>query len=514
MAIADFNQTAQNVESMFHSLFCGAMLFLNLLQPGIPQPTVSIKGSCRSKHRLHNILQQDTMSLKQITPISTLRENFLKAVETNQILIVLDETCSGITEKIPKCLFEAGYCKDGKKIGCAEPKRMAPKKRAMKTAEEMETQVGMEVGYSIPFEDGMSEGTVIKYMTDELLLRELLHEPDLQSYGVIILDEADERTVYTDILFGLFKQMLRNRPDLKLIVTSVTDEAEKFSDFFDSAPIFINPGRRFLVKISHTSFPVADYVEESVAKILHIHLTKGTGDILVFLTGQDEIETAQRRLTERIGNLDSEVAKLIVLPMYENIPSDMEAKIYEPTPPRARKVILTTSIAETSRVVDNIIYVVDTGFCKQNFYEARTETESLVVVPISRSSADRRAGRAGRVAPGKCYRLYTAWCYQHDLEENTVHEIQRVNLSDVILILKALGVDDFGNFGFLDRPSPMSLIFGFRQLYALGALNYTFEVTNVGWQLVQLPMHVVMANELLKAPEDAADDKTNIKPAF
>nr|NVI75432.1 lethal (2) 37Cb [Cucujiformia] len=210
---------------------------------------------------------------------------------------------------------------------------------AARVAQEMNVKLGNEVGYAIRFEDCTSERTIIKYMTDGTLHREFLSEPDLQSYSVMIIDEAHERTLHTDILFGLVKDIARFRSDLKLLISSATLDAQKFSEFFDSAPIFRIPGRRFPVDIYYTKAPEADYVDACVISVLQIHATQPLGDVLVFLTGQDEIETCQELLTDRIRRLGSKVKELIILPVYANLPSDMQAKIFEPTPPNARKVI-------------------------------------------------------------------------------------------------------------------------------------------------------------------------------
>nr|NVI75421.1 lethal (2) 37Cb [Cucujiformia] len=218
---------------------------------------------------------------------------------------------------------------------------------AARVAQEMNVKLGNEVGYAIRFEDCTSERTIIKYMTDGTLHREFLSEPDLQSYSVMIIDEAHERTLHTDILFGLVKDIARFRSDLKLLISSATLDAQKFSEFFDSAPIFRIPGRRFPVDIFYTKAPEADYVDACVISVLQIHASQPLGDVLVFLTGQDEIETCQELLTDRIRRLGSKVKELIILPVYANLPSDMQAKIFEPTPPNARKVILATNIAET-----------------------------------------------------------------------------------------------------------------------------------------------------------------------
>lgn len=368
---------------------------------------------------------------------------------------------------------------------------------ASRVAQEMGVKLGNEVGYAIRFEDCTSERTVIKYMTDGTLHREFLSEPDLQSYSVMIIDEAHERTLHTDILFGLVKDIARFRPELKLLISSATLDVTKFSEFFDDAPVYQIPGRRFPVDIYYTKAPEADYVDACVVSVLQIHVTQPLGDILVFLTGQDEIETCHELLQDRVRRLGSKVKELLILPLYANLPSDMQAKIFEPTPPGARKVVLATNIAETSLTIDNIIYVIDPGFAKQNHFNSRTGMESLMIVPISKASANQRAGRAGRVAAGKCFRLYTAWSYKHELEDNTVPEIQRINLGNAVLMLKALGINDLVHFDFLDPPPHETLVLALEQLYALGALNHHGELTKLGRRMAELPVDPMMAKMVL-----------------
>ena len=445
--------------------------------------------------------EKKKMTLKEVKeslPVFPFREGLLEAIKEHQILIIEGETGSGKTTQIPQYLYEAGYTENGeKKIGCTQPRRVAAMSVSARVAEEMGVKLGNEVGYSIRFEDCTSERTVLKYMTDGMLLREFLGEPDLSSYNVMIIDEAHERTLHTDILFGLIKDIARFRTDLKLLISSATLDAEKFSEFFDDAPIFRIPGRRFPVDIFYTKAPEADYIDACVVTILQIHVTQPLGDILVFLTGQEEIETCQELLTERTRALGSKIRELVIVPIYANLPSDMQSKVFEKTPPGARKVVLATNIAETSLTIDNIIYVIDPGFNKQNSYNARTGMESLIVTPVSKASANQRAGRAGRVAAGKCFRLFTAWAYQHELEDNTVPEIQRVNLGNVVLLLKSLGINDLIHFDFLDPPPHETLVLALEQLYALGALNHMGELTKLGRRMAEFPCDPMMSKMIL-----------------
>ena len=455
--------------------------------------------------------EKKKMTLKEVKeslPVFPFRDSLLAAIEEHQILIVEGETGSGKTTQIPQYLYEAGYTENGeKKIGCTQPRRVAAMSVSARVAEEMGVKLGNEVGYSIRFEDCTSERTVLKYMTDGMLLREFLGEPDLSSYNVMIIDEAHERTLHTDILFGLIKDIARFRSDLKLLISSATLDAEKFSEFFDGAPIFRIPGRRFPVDIMYTKAPEADYIDACVVTVLQIHVTQPLGDILVFLTGQEEIETCQELLTERTRALGSKIRELVIVPIYANLPSDMQAKVFEKTPPGARKVVLATNIAETSLTIDNIIYVIDPGFNKQNSYNARTGMESLIVTPVSKASANQRAGRAGRVAAGKCFRLYTAWAYQHELEDNTVPEIQRVNLGNVVLLLKSLGINDLIHFDFLDPPPHETLVLALEQLYALGALNHLGELTKLGRRMAEFPCDPMMSKMILASEKYKCSDE-------
>merc|ERR1719154_404015 len=439
--------------------------------------------------------------VKESLPVFPFRQDLIDAVKEHQVLIIEGETGSGKTTQIPQFLHEAGLTDGGKKIGCTQPRRVAAMSVAARVAEGMGGKLGNEVGYSIRFEDCTTERTKIKYMTDGMLLREFLQNPLLEAYSVMIIDEAHERTLHTDILFGLIKDIIRTRSDLKLLISSATLDSEKFSEFFDDAPVFRIPGRRYPVNMYYTKTPEANYIDAAVVTILQIHVTQKLGDILVFLTGQEEIEAAQELLMERTKALGNKIRELIVLPIYANLPTDMQGKIFEPTPPNARKVILATNIAETSLTIDGIAYVIDPGYSKQNFFNPRSGMESLVVCPISRASANQRAGRAGRVGPGKCFRLYTRWAFEKEMEENTVPEIQRVNLGNVVLQLKSLNIDDLVNFEYLDPPPSESLLLALEQLYALKALNFKGELTHVGRKMAELPVDPMMSKMILAADQ-------------
>lgn len=437
---------------------------------------------------------------RKTLPVYEYRQIFLDAVKEHQVMVVVGETGSGKTTQLPQYLYEAGWCTDGKKVGCTQPRRVAAMSVAARVAEEVGVKLGNEVGYAIRFEDSTTEKTALKYMTDGMLLREFLTEPDLNGYSVLMIDEAHERTLHTDILFGLLKDIARGRPDLRLLISSATLDAQKFADFFDDAPILNIPGRTYDVEMNYSLQPEANYLSAAITTVFQIHLSQPMpGDILVFLTGQDEIEQAEQSLQETAKKLGSAAPELMICPIYASLPTDLQQKIFDVTPPKVRKVVLATNIAETSLTIDNIVYVIDPGYVKENRYTPATNMESLVAVPISRASANQRAGRAGRTGPGKAFRLYTKWAYYNDLPESTTPEIQRTNLCGVMLMLKSLGINDLVNFDFLDPPSPDMIIRSLEQLYALGALNDKGELTKIGRQMAEFPTDPMLAKAVLAA---------------
>lgn len=429
-------------------------------------------------------------------PIWKLREELIKAVTDNQILIVIGETGSGKTTQITQYLSEAGLTSRGK-IGCTQPRRVAAMSVAKRVAEEFGCRLGQEVGYTIRFEDCTSPETLIKYMTDGMLLRECLMDLDLKSYAVIMLDEAHERTIHTDVLFGLLKQAVTKRPELKLIVTSATLDAVKFSQYFFEAPIFTIPGRTFPVEVLYTKEPETDYLDASLITVMQIHLREPPGDVLLFLTGQEEIDTACEILYERMKSLGPDVPELIILPVYSALPSEMQTRIFDPAPPGSRKVVIATNIAETSLTIDGIFYVVDPGFVKQKVYNSKTGMDSLVVTPISQAQAKQRAGRAGRTGPGKCYRLYTERAYRDEMLPTPVPEIQRTNLATTVLQLKTMGINDLLHFDFMDAPPVESLIMALEQLHSLSALDDEGLLTRLGRRMAEFPLEPNLSKMLI-----------------
>ncbi|KAG8654420.1 probable pre-mRNA-splicing factor ATP-dependent RNA helicase DEAH5 [Manihot esculenta] len=443
---------------------------------------------------------------RQSLPIYKLKKELIQAVHDNQVLVVIGETGSGKTTQVTQYLAEAGYTTRGK-IGCTQPRRVAAMSVAKRVAEEFGCRLGEEVGYAIRFEDCTGPDTVIKYMTDGMLLREILIDDNLSQYSVIMLDEAHERTIHTDVLFGLLKQLVKRRPDLRLIVTSATLDAEKFSGYFFNCNIFTIPGRTFPVEILYTKQPESDYLDAALITVLQIHLTEPEGDVLLFLTGQEEIDFACQSLYERMKGLGKNVPELIILPVYSALPSEMQSRIFEPAPPGKRKVVVATNIAEASLTIDGIFYVIDPGFAKQNVYNPKQGLDSLVITPISQASAKQRAGRAGRTGPGKCYRLYTESAYRNEMSPTSIPEIQRINLGFTTLTMKAMGINDLLSFDFMDPPSPQALISAMEQLYSLGALDEEGLLTKLGRKMAEFPLDPPLSKMLLASVDLGCSDE-------
>ena len=283
---------------------------------------------------------------------------------------------------------------------------------------------------------------------------------------------------------------------------SATMDAEKFQKYFEGAPLLDVPGRMYPVDIYYTEEPEEDYVEGAIKTVVQIHAHEEEGDILLFLTGEEEIENAWNDIREEVEKLNS-VGTLNVIPLYSTLPPAQQSKIFEPAPPKnklgipGRKWIVATNIAETSVTIDGVVYVIDPGFSKQKVYNPRLRIESLLVSPISRASAKQRSGRAGRTKPGKCYRLYTEDSYKKDLEENTIPEVLRSNLCQVVLTLKKLGIDDLVHFDFMDPPAPETLMRALEELNFLGALDDEWNLTKLGDQMTQFPLDPVYAKIVL-----------------
>ncbi|CAO2842930.1 unnamed protein product [Amaranthus hypochondriacus] len=383
----------------------------------------------------------------------------------------------------------------------------------------MGVRLGEEVGYVIRFEDVTTLGvTRIKFLTDGVLLREMMDDPLLSKYSVIMVDEAHERSISTDVVLGLLKKIQRRRPELRLVISSATIEAKSIASFFrgskkhrgtedkmvpNTEPAIISvEGRGFNVEINYVQEPVSDYIQAAVSTVIMIHKQKTVGDILVFLTGQDDIEAAVQLLNEEAQSFDKSTGELLVLRLYSGLPRTEQDFVFSPTPRGKRKVIISTNIAETSLTLEGIVYVVDSGFSKQRFYDPMSDIENLVVAPISRASARQRAGRAGRVRPGKCYRLYTEEYYVNKMSAEGIPEMQRSTLVSCVIQLKALGIDNILGFDWPASPSPEAMIRAFEVLYSLNVLDDDAKLTSpTGFQVAEIPLDPMLSKAILASNE-------------
>jgi ATP-dependent RNA helicase DHX8/PRP22 len=454
-------------------------------------------------------------------PIRSFQSQILEAVSHNNIVIILGDTGSGKTTQLPQIIEDCGLVKEGYQIGITQPRRVAAVSVARRVAKERNVQVGQEVGYKVRFEDNTSKTTKISYMTDGLLLRELYEDPILAKYAVIILDEAHERPLNADILFALLKElavgprkaMNEDLPPLKLIIMSATLEVDKFRNYFCNCPVLSIPGRQYPVKVIHSlEDQTADYESSAIDLVLDIHCSQPPGDILVFLTGQVEIERACKALHLAICSLDRQsCGDLLILPLFASLPPDIQSQVFAPPPIGARRCIIATNIAETSVTIDGIVYVIDSGVFKQKEYDPETGIDSLKVRCISKVQATQRAGRAGRTRPGICYRLYT-----HDTFDSMIDtaspEINRTCLSGAVLYLKSLPVEiNVLEFNFIDKPEREGLEDALRQLYILDAIDQNGVIREMGRSMARLPLDPCLARAVLAARSlDCIDDVVTV----
>ena len=437
---------------------------------------------------------------REALPIYQVKTQLLQVIRENQVVVIVGETGSGKTTQLTQYLLEDGYGKRGK-IGCTQPRRVAAMSVAKRVSEEHGCKLGTTVGYAIRFEDCTSDETQIKYMTDGVLLRETLSSKYLDEYSCVVMDEAHERSLNTDVLFGILKAVVRTRLDFKLIVTSATLDSDKFAAYYGGCAQFHIPGRTYKVETYFSKSTCPDYVEAAVRKIIEIHLqnTGVKGDILVFMTGQEDITGTCELVAERIGQLGQDIPPLLLLPMYSQLPADLQAKIFEPAEEGQRKCIVCTNIAETSLTVNGILFVVDSGFCKMNVFNPRVGMDALTLTPIAQANANQRSGRAGRTAPGYCWRMYTEVQYKLELLPTQVPDIQRTNLGNVVLLLKSLGVEDITSFEFMDQPPRDNLINSMYQLWVLGAIDGDARLTDLGRKMSNYPLDPALSKMLITA---------------
>uniref|UniRef100_A0A3Q3WDQ4 RNA helicase n=1 Tax=Mola mola TaxID=94237 RepID=A0A3Q3WDQ4_MOLML len=475
---------------------------------------------------MSKLTRWDSKDESKRLPIYQTKASLIQAVKDSTFLVVIGETGSGKTTQLPQYLFQAGFCKDGK-IGITQPRRVAAITVAQRVAEEMQCTLGRQVGYQVRFDDCTSQGTVVKYMTDGCLLREILADPVLSQYSVIVLDEVHERSLNTDIVLGLLKKNFSNPAQatkgrsfpLKVVVMSATMETEKLSAFLDNCCIFSIPGKMFPVTCTFGSAigpkdtESTTYVKEIVKTTLDVHTSEMAGDILVFLTGQSEIESACDLLFKKAESVDyrydvhdQTVEGLLILPFYGSMPTDQQRQIFQPPPAGIRKCVVATNIAATSLTINGIKYIIDSGFVKQLNHNSRVGMDILEVVPISKNEAQQRAGRAGRTSAGKCFRIYNKEFWEHCMPEYTVPEIQRTRLTAVVLTLKCLGVHDVIRFPYLDCPEERFILEALKQLYQFDAIDRRGRVTRLGELMVEFPLYPGLTRAVLKATSLGCQD--------
>ncbi|KAF7491869.1 putative ATP-dependent RNA helicase DHX35 [Sarcoptes scabiei] len=441
-------------------------------------------------------------------PIFEFKNQILYLLEKYQVLIIIGETGCGKSTQIPQFLYENEYSwsngEESVKIGITQPRRIATISLATRVAEEMNVEIGSIVGYSIRFEDVYDEHhTKIKFMTEGILIREMMNDPLLTKYSVIIIDEVHERSVNTDILLSLLKKIIKKRSDLKLIISSATFEVETIRNYFNKineqsierSTILSIDSRAFPVEINYLIEPTADYVKESVNTVIKIHENYPNGDILVFLTGKEEVNKPMNQFWNRYENFK----KLLVFPLYASLPTSDQVKVFQILPRHIRKVIVSTNIAEASITIPGISYIIDCGFVKIRYFNPRSAIDSLMVVPITKASAKQRSGRAGRTKSGFAFRLYTEEDFQK-LDDFTPPEIQRVTLSSTILQFKALGINNIIKFDFISRPPSRNIIAAFDVLFALKAIDNDGNLTDpLGLQLAEFPLNIAFSKMLLSS---------------
>lgn len=444
-------------------------------------------------------------------PVYKYKQMIQYLVENYQTLVLSGETGSGKSTQVVQYLHEAGWTNKKFMIAVSQPRRVSAISIATRVSQEMVETYNVEsnfVGYSIRFQDScVPEKTKIKFLTDGCLIKEIMADPLLNKYSVIVLDEVHERTVNTDFIIGSLKKILKKRPELRLVISSATMDTRLFLDFFNfninqkdkesTSFSLVIEGRCYPVDVFYLQNPCPSYLESTIDSILKIHANESQGDVLAFLPGIDDIEYCFFKLRDYEDEKNQYGEGLVILTLYGGLPIYHQLKVFQKAPYGKRKVILSTNIAEASITIQGIVYVVDCGFTKLKVYDPNTGIESLMITTISKQSACQRTGRAGRVRSGKTFRLYTENDYS-SLEDSTLPEIQRSNMSSVVLQLKSLGINNIISFPFLSPPSSISLADGVQLLYALGAINEEGQLVDpLGYVMSEFPLEPMSAKMLL-----------------
>jgi HrpA-like RNA helicase len=511
-------------------------------EPGSERDDSAVNGTATAVAAQRAAMGATLRQKAAALPVSGCRDAVVNLIKRHRAVVIVAETGSGKTTQIPQFIVDdivgpaqlaasaasADSASDRRAkasggshqqhqqlpllVGVTQPRRVAAVSVAQYVARCRGVAVGDEVGYSVRFDEQVSpQRTRLKFMTDGMLLRELLVDPALSRYACIVLDEAHERTLNGDVLFGLLKRLFTTRRrDLRIVVMSATLDSDAFSRFWNGAPIGFVGGRTFPVDVFYATEPQADYVDAALTTIAQIHLQepRDAGDILCFLTGQDEIEDARRALEERRRFLPPTAASYVVVPLYAAMSPAQQMAAFEPAPAGSRKIVLATNIAETSVTIEGVVFVVDTGLVKARQFDAQSGLETLQVVVGSRAQTRQRAGRAGRTRPGKCYRLFTEEAFETSMADQTTPEMLRCSLSSVVLQMKSLGIDDVVGFDFMDRPSEATLLRALEELAALRAVDEeTGAITALGRALVTFPVEPMEARAIVRGAELGCSDE-------
>ncbi|KAI0948495.1 hypothetical protein AcW1_005471 [Taiwanofungus camphoratus] len=487
------------------------MTSLQFWKPGTVGPGSTLDRATETEENVIQSAPLSTLlsiqSARERLPIFKHREKLLYCVENYGTVIVVGQTGCGKTTQLPQYLHEAGWSADGNVIACTQPRRVAATSVAGRVAAEVGSVLGDEVGYTIRFEDvSDKERSRILYMTDGMLFRETLLDPLLSRYSVIMIDEAHERSIYTDLMLGILKKIRRKRPSLRLIISSATLDATSLLDYFtagnssDEATIVSLEGRMYPVQVAYLQEPAPDYVHKAAEVVWSIHLQQGSGDILVFLTGREEIDRCLEELADLLPTLPRNAMRLKLLALHAGLTTEEQLSVFEPAERGSRKVIISTNIAEASVTIESIKFVVDSGFVKIRTYNPTTSLSSLVTVPVSQASATQRAGRAGRTSAGICYRLYPQNVFDK-LPLTTPPEITRTDLTTPILQLKSLGIDDLMKFEWVSSPPAESVLRALEGLHAAGMIGDDGRLTVTGEKVAECPVEVNIARMLFMSKE-------------
>lgn len=442
------------------------------------------------------------LKVRESLPVFQNKDKIMSHILSNPVTVLIGETGSGKSTQIPQFLMDVLCQEPGcKGIAVTQPRRVAAINLANRVAQEHGSQLGQEVGYSVRFDNkSHTTRTKLKYLTDGMLIRELMLDRNLSRYQCVVIDEAHERTILTDLILGFLKELQQRRKDLKIIVMSATLQAELFSSFFSDAPILFVEGRKFKVDRFFLPKPCEDIVESVIRCCVQLNSGETSGDILCFLPGQEEIDKAVQTINKIAEYLDSNVPRIIAYPLYAALPPKDQAKVFEPLKGFKRKVVLSTNIAETSVTIPGVKYVVDSGLRKVKVWRHQLGLATLLTVPVSKASVAQRTGRAGRESEGKCYRLYTEADY-NQLPMQSESEISRCEITSPILMLKKIGVKDLINWSWLEHPGKEAIIQALKELYELGALNDSGNITEIGSKMALLPLAPHLSNVLLRANE-------------